>query len=188
MAKKHLRKVAQLGRLMSYILGNRPYEYGLVPDSDGHIPLKDLLKAINEEPAMAYVRESHVREVLLHDREHIFEIDGKRIRSTKRSFSGVNREQEYLPPPKILFKGVKRKTYAHILESGLFPGAKEFVEMAPDKGFALRIARRYDQNPIVLEVRAGVVVVSRQVEVLDTRSRMVIPSEAAMNTFWVTGS
>jgi putative RNA 2'-phosphotransferase len=155
MAKKHLRKVTRLGLLMSYILGNKPYEYGLVPDREGYIALKDLLKAIGDEPAMGYVRESHVREVLLHDRDGTFAVDGKRIRSTQRSFSAVNREQKYLPPPKILFKGVKRKTYAHVLESGLLPGAKEFVEMTSDKGLALRVARRYDQDPIVVEVRAG---------------------------------
>lgn len=155
MAKKHLRKVAHLGLLMSYILGNKPYEYGLVPDSDGYIPLKDLLKAINEEPEMAYVREAHVREVLLHDRDGVFAVDGKRIRSTERGFSAAWGEQEHVAPPKILYKGIKRKVYPHVLRAGLLPREKEYVVLTSTKELALRIARRYDQNPVILEVRAG---------------------------------
>jgi putative RNA 2'-phosphotransferase len=139
---------------MSYVLGNRPYEYGLVPDSEGYIPLKDLLKAINEEPAMAYVRESHVREVLLHDRDGVFAVDGKRIRSNERRFSAAGEEQEYVAPPKILYKGIKRKAYPHVLKAGLLSGEKEYVVLTSTKELALRIARRYDQDPVILEIRA----------------------------------
>jgi len=64
MPQKNKRKVAHLNRLLNYILGNRPDEFGLVPDKEGYISLKELLKAINEEPNMAYVRETHIQEVL----------------------------------------------------------------------------------------------------------------------------
>jgi len=140
---------------MSYILGNRPDEFGLVPDRQGYITIKEFLKAINEEPNMAYVRESHIREVLLHERDGIFEIGGEKIRSTKREFCPVERERDLAPPPKILFKGVKRKAYPYILKSGLFPGSKEHVVMTRDRDLAIRIARRLDQKPIVLEISAG---------------------------------
>jgi putative RNA 2'-phosphotransferase len=153
--KKNKRKVANLSRLMSYILGNRPDEFGLVPDRQGYITIKEFLKAINEEPNMAYVRESHIREVLLHERDGILEIDEKKIRSTKREFCPVERERDLAPPPKILFKGVKRKAYPYILKSGLFPGSKEHVVMTRDRDLAIRIARRLDQRPIVLEISAG---------------------------------
>ena len=53
MPKKNKRKVTNLSRLMSYVLGNRPDEFGLVPDKEGYITVKELLKAINEEPNMA---------------------------------------------------------------------------------------------------------------------------------------
>lgn len=155
MAKKYKRKVANLSRLMGYLLGNRPYESGLVPDREGYVTIKELLKAINEEPHMAYVRESHVREVLLHDGEGIFEIDGKKIRSTKRNFGPVRKEKDLAPLPKILFKGVKRKAYPSILKSGLLPGSKEHVVMTKDRDLAIRIARRLDPKPIILEISAG---------------------------------
>jgi len=154
-AKKYKRKVANLSRLMSYLLGKRPDEFGLVPDREGYITIKEFLNAINEEPNMAYVRESHVREVLLHDRDGIFEIDGKKIRSTKRDFCPVEKEKDLAPLSKILFKGVKRKAYPHILKSGLLPGSKEHIVMTKDRDLAIRIARRLDPKPIILEISAG---------------------------------
>jgi putative RNA 2'-phosphotransferase len=156
MAQKNKRKVAHLNRLLNYILGNKPDEFGLVPDKEGYISLKELLKAINEEPNMAYVRESHIREVLLHNRDGFFEITEKKIRSIKRNFTPVDKDQDRVHPPKTLYKGIKRKTYPFILKSGLLPGSKEHIIMTKDKDLAIRIAHRLDQKPIILEINAGV--------------------------------
>ena len=156
MPQKNKRKVAHLNRLLNYILGNRPDEFGLVPDKEGYISLKELLKAINEEPNMAYVRESHIREVLLHNRDGFFEITEKKIRSIKRNFIPVNKDQDRVHPPKTLYKGIKRKTYPFILKSGLLPGSREHIVMTKDKDLAIRTAHRLDQQPIILEIKAGV--------------------------------
>jgi len=156
MTQKNKRKVANLNRLLHYILGNKPDEFGLVPDKEGYVSLKDLLKAINEESHMAYVRESHIQEVLLHNRDGFFEITEKKIRSIKRTFSPVDRDHDRVHPPKTLFKGVKRKTYPFILKSGLLPGSKEYIVMIKDKDLAMRIAHRLDQKPIILEIKAQI--------------------------------
>ena len=111
MGKKNLRRVVNLSRLMSYMLGTRPDEFGLVPNTDGYIPIKEVLKAISEEPGSGYVRESHVKEVLLHDTDAVFEMSGKKIRSRNRTFAPLDKERHAGPPSKILFKGVKRKAY-----------------------------------------------------------------------------
>ena len=135
-------------------MGTSPDEFGLVPDQEGFISLKELLKAINEEPHMGYVRESHIREVLLHDRNDAFEINEKHIKSTHRAFT-LRKVEPEIDPPKILYKGIKRKTYPSILKYGLLPGSKRHVAMTKDKDLAIRIGRRLDQKPIILEIRAG---------------------------------
>jgi len=155
MPQKNKRKVAHLNRLLNYILGNKPDEFGLVPDKEGYISLKELLKAINEELDMAYVRESHIQEVLLHNRDGFFEITEKKIRSIKRNFTPVDEDHDCVHPPKTLYKGVKRKTYPFILKSGLLPGSKEYIVMTKDKDLAIRTAHRLDQKPIILEIKAG---------------------------------
>jgi putative RNA 2'-phosphotransferase len=151
----HKRKVDNLSRLMSCILGKRPDEFGLVPDREGYIPLKEFLKAVKEEPLMGYIREFHVRETLLKDKEGIFEIQENKIRSTKRDYRLIFDNQDF-NPPKILYRGVKRKTYPSILKYGLLPGSGEYVVMTKDRDFAVRIASRLDQEPIILEIRARV--------------------------------
>jgi len=50
--------------MLVYMLGHRPDEFGLVPDSEGFIPYKELLQAIHEEEGWRYVRRSHINEVL----------------------------------------------------------------------------------------------------------------------------
>ena len=156
MTQKNKRKVAYLNRLLKYILENKPDEFGLLPDKEGYISLKELLKAINEEFHMAYVRESHIREVLLHNRDGFFEITEKKIRSIKRTFAPIDKDHDCVHPPKMLYKGVKRKTYPFILKSGLLPGSKENIVMTKDKDLAMRIAHRLDQKPIILEIKAQI--------------------------------
>ena len=140
---------------MSYMLGTRPDEFGLVPNTNGYVPIKEVLKAIREEPGSGYVRESHVREVLLHDTDAVFEMSGKKIRTRNRTFAPVDKERHCDPPSKILFKGVKRKAYPVILKAGLLRGSQEHLVLTSDKDLAIRIARRSEQNPIMLEIRAG---------------------------------
>ncbi len=53
-----------LSKLMTYILPHRPDEFGLVLDEEGFVPVKELLKVINEEEGWAYVRLSHIQEVV----------------------------------------------------------------------------------------------------------------------------
>jgi putative RNA 2'-phosphotransferase len=154
MAKKHIRKVDTLSRLMHYILGNRPDEFGLVPDQEGFIPIKELLKVILEEPHMAYVRESHVNEVILHDRGDLFEVVERKIRSKKRSFIPLEGQDALPSPPKLLFKAVKRKAYPAVLKHGLLPGAGNHVVMTTDHDLAIRIAHRQDQRPVIFEIWA----------------------------------
>ena len=154
MAGKHIRKVDTLSRLMHYILGNRPDEFGLVPDQEGFIPIKELLKVVREEPYMGYVRESHLMEVIVHDRGEVFEVAERKIRSKKRSFVSLKGQDALANPPKLLFKGIKRKAYPAVLTHGLLPGAGDHVVMTTDRDLAIRIAHRQDQRPVILEIRA----------------------------------
>jgi len=154
MAGKHIRKVDTLARLMRYILGTRPDESGLVPDQEGFIPIKELLKVIHEEPSMAYVRESHLTEVILQDRGDLFEVADRKIRSKKRGFVPLAEKDPLANPPKLLFKGVKRKAYPAVLTHGLVPGPGDYVVMTTDRDLATRIANRQDQRPVIVEIRA----------------------------------
>ena len=59
------RSPKQLAKLLDYILSRRPDEFGLVTDADGYIKIKELLKAVNEEDGLGYVRRAHLNEIFL---------------------------------------------------------------------------------------------------------------------------
>ena len=52
-------------RFLKYILGLRPDEFGLVPDRDGYVKIKDLLKAVHEEAGWRSFRQANINEMML---------------------------------------------------------------------------------------------------------------------------
>jgi putative RNA 2'-phosphotransferase len=152
----HRHQVIALSKLMTYILGHRPDEFGLVLDHDGFVSLKELQQAISEEEGWSYVRTSHITEVAYSiDREH-FEIMDDRIRYALYTV----RYEATLPPP-ILYHGTRRRAYPHIRERGIDPGGKQYVSLSTEPQLAMRIGRRRDPDPILVEIR-GDHLLSRQ--------------------------
>jgi putative RNA 2'-phosphotransferase len=142
----------KLFKLMTYVLGRQPDEFGLAPDQKGFIRIKDLIKAICEEPGWGYVRKSHINEVLITLRDHPFlvEDDGIRVENADegvRPVSGVI-------PPKLLYHCVRRKAYPVVCRKGIMPMGKHRVFLATTEKMALRIGRRRDADPVMLTVLA----------------------------------
>jgi len=147
--KKIQIKVKDLSRIMLYILGHRPDEFGLVPNGEGFLSFKELLWAIHEEPGWGYVREGHVREVLLGKDRSLFETKEGRIRAVERHWPQTM-DEPAPDAPKILFVAVRRKAHPRAMDKGLSsPG---HLVLSSDRDMALRIARRRDQRPVILEV------------------------------------
>jgi putative RNA 2'-phosphotransferase len=146
----HRHQVIALSKLITYILQHRPDEFGLVLDEDGFVFLKELQQAVAEEEGWSYVRRSHIIEaVYTGDRER-FEIKDDRIRHA------LLHRIHYAPvsPPKVLYQGIRRRAYPHILQKGLDPMGKQYVHLANSPELARRIARRRDPDPLLLEIQA----------------------------------
>jgi putative RNA 2'-phosphotransferase len=150
MPKQHRFQVEDLSRLLLYALGHRPDEFGLVPDEDGFVPVKRLLQALREEPGWSHVREGLLREVLVHERER-FETDGSRIRARERRFQ-VDTTRPVPPPAGLLFSPVRKRAHSHALEHGLEKRPDGPHILTTDRETALRIGRRTDPSPVLLEL------------------------------------
>ena len=74
--------------MLAYVLGRRPDEFGLIPDAEGFVRIKDLLKALHEEEGWGYVNLSHLNEVLLSVPGAPFEIRENRIRCLRPQHPG----------------------------------------------------------------------------------------------------
>jgi len=145
-------RVTDLSRFLIYVLAHRPDEFGLVPDPAGFVPLKELLQAIHEEPGWGYVREGHIREVLMGRDGALFVREEDRLRTLEKRWR-LDLEAPSENLPKILFIAVRRKAHVHVMQKGLF--SDKSLVLSPERDMALRIGRRRDQKPILLEVMTG---------------------------------
>ena len=112
----------QLSKFISYMLGRKPAEFGLVPDQDGFVKIKDLLKAVTEEEGWKYVRRSHLDEILYSWTDPPFEILDKQIRAKCRDQLSLPKPIQDLPrDPDLrqlaqvvliasLWRGIQRRT------------------------------------------------------------------------------
>jgi putative RNA 2'-phosphotransferase len=139
---------------MAYILRHRPDEFGLVLDEDGYISLKELLQAIGEEEGWSYVRRSHITEVAYTSDRERFEIQDEKIRATYGHSLPHQIHYEPAAPPTILYHGTRRRAYPHILQRGLDPMGRQYVHLATSSELAMRIGKRRDPQPVLLEIQA----------------------------------
>jgi len=148
MGKPHPLK--PLAKFLAYILGHKPDEFGLVPDPDGFIKIKDLLKVLSEEEGWRYIRRSHINEILITLPHPPIEIRENRIRAVSR---------EKLPQlgiasnlPKLLYTCIRKRAYPHVLDKGISPMGQSHIVLSSIREMAQRIGYRIDQEPILLTV------------------------------------
>lgn len=154
MPKRNEIKTHNLARLMLYILGHRPDEFGLVPDREGFVTYKEFLWAIHDEPGWSYVRKGHINEVLLGNDRNLFHPEENRIRALDKRWQ-LDLENPSQAPPKILFVGVRRKAHPIVMEKGLRSVEGRYIVLSSDRDMATRIGRRRDQKPVLLEIMAA---------------------------------
>ncbi len=139
--------------MLTYILSYRPDEFGLIPDGEGFVLYKDLLKAFHEEEGWRHVRRSHIDEVLFGKDRELFEAFDDRIRSRKRHW--VLNTHNDRPLPGLLYIPVRKRAHLVAMERGLKAVGREYLVLSSDREMALRIGRRQDKRPVLLEIPAA---------------------------------
>jgi len=139
-----------LAKLVTYILGRRPDEFGLVTDTEGFVKIKELLKAITEEEGWRYVRRSHLDEILYSLADPPFEILDTQIRAKCRDH--LVQAHPVSKPPKLLFTSIRKRAYRSVLDKGIYPTGYYQVVLSSSRDLAQRIGKRTDQDPVMLSV------------------------------------
>ncbi len=148
------RSLKQLSKLISYVLARSPGEFGLVPDPDGFVKLKEFLKAVSEEDGLRYVRRSNINEILTTLPDPPIEIKDKYIRAKHRDRLSKRRPAQRLP--KLLYTCVRRKAYPVVLEKGIFPMGFSHVILSSEPEMAKRMGKRKDPEPVLLSVQTRI--------------------------------
>jgi putative RNA 2'-phosphotransferase len=147
------KEMKRAGKFLAYVLGRRPDEFGLVPDPEGFVPVKELLKALHEEEGWRHVRQGFLNELLITARPAPIEIDGSRIRAADRG--SLPNISEAIDPPKVLYLAIRKKAYASAIEKGLRAAGGSNLVLSSDKAMALRIGRRRDNQPVLLTIQVN---------------------------------
>ena len=154
MDKRTTQKVIGLSKMIKYMLTRRPDEFGLVPEEDGSVSVKEFLQAIHEENDWRYVRRSHIEDIFLVEQNPGFELDGGFIRGLEDGRPKKASGPSLAIPPKLLYYAGRRRAHAHILERGISPMGKKYVALSATREMALRIGRRKDPQPVLFEIHA----------------------------------
>ena len=143
-----LKEVKKLAKFLEYVLARRPDEFGLVPDKEGFIKIKELLKALGEGDHK-FVRIGHLNEIQLSLSDPPFEIIDKNIRAKNSFYDIYNYAGEI---PNLLYTSVREKAYGAVCSKGLYPQGKDYIILSRDKEMAIRIGKRRDKNSVIIEV------------------------------------
>lgn len=150
---KHSQSIDKLAKLLFYILGRHPEEFCLIPDDNGYVKIKDLMKALGEEPGWRHVRLNHVREVLYSNRSPDIEMQNQLIRAVDRSRLPVPEVSDVFP--KLLYYPVRQRAYPVVLVKGVLPAAtRKRIILTDDITLAERLGQRIDPSPVILTVNS----------------------------------
>ena len=152
-AARNLKDPKQLAKFLALILGRCPDEFGLVPDAQGFVKTKEVLKVFQEEDGWKFVRRGDIDTVMFTLRPPPLEIEGDRIRARNREH--LPRLQPAADLPKLLYAWVSAKAYPHVLERGLRPSAHDSVILAAERSMAERMGARKGAHPVVLTVHSA---------------------------------
>lgn len=144
------RSPIQLAKFLAYALGRRPDEFGLVPDENGWVRIKELIKAVCEEEGWRHVRRASINEVILTVPDAPVTVDDPLIRAADRS--RLPEKAPALAPPKLLFTCIRRRAWPHVAQRGIYPSDDRPIVFAAEPEMARRIGRRSDADPVRLTV------------------------------------
>jgi len=143
-----------LAKTLTYLLTHAPGEFGLFWDEDGSMPWKELYWALQEDPGLRFVRESHLREIGFLGIDFPAALDGHLLLRLKPSLP-VPEYPVVEAPPSRLFYGCRQRHVPAVRDHGLTAAGRPALAVSSDKDLALRMARRRDPAPILIDILAG---------------------------------
>lgn len=146
------RQPKTLARTLEYIGCRSPGEFGLFWDPDGTMPWKEFHWALQEDPALRFVRQANLRELELLGLEMSFRLEGNLLRLSPAVVQTLYPATVHVP--ERLYFGMRSKNVVATQNIGLRPSGRRFVPLCTDRELALRIARRREPEPILLEIFA----------------------------------
>ncbi len=146
------RQLESLARMLTYMLGHRPDEFGLVLSEDGFIPVKQLQQALIAEPGWGFVRRHHLEQVAALMQPPAFELTEDLMRCLAPGPPLLRRPGA--TPPALLYAAIPAKAHERVWEEGLQPPPDRELLLAATQETALKLGRRRGPELILVTVQA----------------------------------
>ena len=146
------RQLETLAKMLAYILGHHPDEFGLVLDADGFVTLKQLQQALIFEPGWGFVRRHHLDQVVSLLQPPAFEVAEEKIRCLQPGPLPGRRTGE--SPPALLYLAIPPKAHERVWQEGLKAPSGQELLLARSKGAALKLGKRRAPAPILVTIQA----------------------------------
>ncbi|MGD8561063.1 MAG: RNA 2'-phosphotransferase [Desulfarculaceae bacterium] len=151
MSRHQKQKETALVRTLCYVLGVAPDEFGLAPDPDGWVKVKELVKALHEEEGWRHLRETMIQEAALRLAPQDLELRQGAIRCLSRQ---PPRPQYGVEAPPHLYLALRPRAWPVVRQQGLQGTEDDPVILTLDQDFALRLGRRRTADPVLITVQA----------------------------------
>ncbi len=146
------RQLESLARMLAYMLGHHPDEFGLVLAEDGSIPLKELQQALSREPGWGFLRRHHLEQVVSLMQPPAFALEGERIRALQPG--PRPRRHPGQPPPPLLYLAIPPKVHERVWQEGLKAAAGRELLLARTPDAALKLGKRRAPTPVLVTIQA----------------------------------
>lgn len=146
------RQLESLARMLAYMLGHHPDEFGLVLSEDGFIPFKELHQALSREPGWGFVRRHHLDQVISLMQPAAFAVEGERICCLQPG--PLPRRRPGLPPPPLLYLAISPKVHERVWQEGLKAAAGRELLLARTPDTALKLGKRRAPTPVLVTIQA----------------------------------
>lgn len=141
----------RLSKTVAHALRHEPWDYGLEPDSQGWVPVEELLDALrSKRDAWRHLTEEDLIEMIDSSDKKRYEISQGKIRAYYGHSLSEKIEKVAAVPPDILYHGTNAQALPVILKEGLKPMNRQYVHLSVDQETAHEVGSRRRKSEIVL--------------------------------------
>jgi putative RNA 2'-phosphotransferase len=147
------RNLTSTSKFLSYVLRHHPESINLSLDKNGWAEIAQLIHKAEQHGKK--LDRTIINEILEHSEKQRFIIsdDGKYIRAGYGHSIDVDLQMKPKEPPSVLYHGTAQRNMESILEEGIVPGSRNFVNLSAMQKHARNIGSRHGP-PVILQVKA----------------------------------
>lgn len=134
-------------KYLSYLLRHHPEAENLHMDSEGYVPVAELMHITSMRELKTIVETDKKQ-------RYSFSKDGTKIRANQGHSIPVKISYERVTPPDTLYHGTSDRFLESIMSSGLQKQSRQYIHLSSDIETAINVGKRHGGKTIVFRVKA----------------------------------